>query len=354
MSGTSLDGIDAAILETDGEKILSFGPSISVPYSNHFKKILFKIIGKIILPDNSVVRELTLKHADVVFSIMKRAKLSPSDIEVIGFHGQTTLHDSQKGITCQIGDGKLLAETLGIPVVNDFRSADLFFGGEGAPLAPIYHKALSRSLKRPIAILNIGGVANVTWIGLDFEIFAFDTGPGNALIDDWVRANDLGTMDSDGSLARSGQVNQLALKELMSKDYFKKSIPKSLDRNTFSFDPVVNLNPEDGAATLTAFSAAAVYEALKHFPEKPIRWLVTGGGRHNKTLMGNLRTYLKVLVEPVEAVGWNGDVLEAQAFAYLAVRSLKKLPISFPNTTGVPRPTVGGVCNSPLYKFKSG
>ncbi|MFO0998548.1 MAG: anhydro-N-acetylmuramic acid kinase [Alphaproteobacteria bacterium] len=347
MSGTSLDGVDAALVETDGERILGFGAVLTVPYEPSFRERLRGTLGG--KGDvESVARDLTLIHAEVVRDLLGRVGRRPGEVGVIGFHGHTILHEPEAGRTWQIGDGALLARTTGIDVVSDFRSADVAAGGQGAPLVPVFHWALGRTLARPLAVLNIGGVANVTWIGPDLaagepNLLAFDTGPGNAMIDDWVRRHTGRLYDEDGALARKGTVDARAIERWLSHPYFQRRPPKSLDRNAFSLDPVEGRSPEDGAATLAAFTAAAVRQGTSHFPAAVQRWLVGGGGRHNPAIMAALRSALPASVDPVETVGWNGDALEAQAFAFLAVRSRRGLPLSLPSTTGVARPTPGGV-----------
>jgi len=342
MSGTSLDGVDAALVRTDGLRVLEFGPFRSEPYEPAFRERLRAVLGG--KGDVAgVERDLTGIHAAAVKALLHEAG---GKADVIGFHGHTILHAPEAHRTWQIGDGALLARQTGIDVVHDFRSADVAAGGEGAPLAPVYHAALAGELERPLAVLNIGGVANVTWIDgppSEPNLIAFDTGPGNALIDDWVRRHNGGLYDADGALAASGRVDADALERLLDHGYFGRRPPKSLDRDAFSVAPVAKLSAADGAATLTAFTANAVARSVAHFPAPPRRWLVTGGGRHNKTMMAALARALPGTVEPVEAARWNGDGLEAQAFAYLAVRSLRGLPLSFPGTTGVGRPTPGGV-----------
>jgi anhydro-N-acetylmuramic acid kinase len=263
-------------------------------------------------------------------------------IDIVGFHGHTILHHPAERRTWQLGDGALLACLLGLDVVADFRSADVAAGGEGAPLAPLFHAALTGALPKPLAILNIGGVANVTWIGEGGQILAFDTGPGNALIDDWVRRHTGAAADFDGAFARAGRASNAHIREFLENPFFDRRPPKSLDRDNFREVLPTGLSLEDGAATLTIMTAAAAAAARSHFPAPAREWLVTGGGRHNPELMEALRRLLKVVVRPVEAVGWNGDAVEAQAFAYLAVRSLEGLPLSMPSTTGVPQPTFGG------------
>jgi anhydro-N-acetylmuramic acid kinase len=342
MSGTSLDGIDAALIRTDGERVDEFGPVLTIPYAEDFRRRLRAVLGKE-GGSEAIETELTLLHAEAVRRLLAENQLPVPD--VIGFHGHTVLHRPAEGLTRQIGDGALLAGETGVPVVNDFRSADVAAGGEGAPFAPLFHAALAGDLEKPLAVLNVGGVANVTWIGSDGAILAFDTGPGNALIDDWVLATTGRRFDDNGVLAATGTVDGAVLASLLDHRYFLKPPPKSLDRGDFNGAAVEGLSPADGAATLTAFTAAAV--VTDFLPEKPRRWLVCGGGRHNRTLMAMLQDAVGAPVEPVEAVGWRGDSLEAQAFAFLAVRSLRGLPLSLPTTTGVREPVSGGVLTRP-------
>ena len=259
-------------------------------------------------------------------------------VDVIGFHGHTILHRPEERRTWQIGDGALLARLTGIDVVCDFRTADIAAGGQGAPLVPLFHAGLAAALEKPLAILNIGGVANVTWLGGDGAVLAFDTGPGNALIDDWALRHTGQPIDRDGALARHGHIDAARLAEFLAHPFFDRKPPKSLDRDDFARFADPDLSAADGAATLTAMTASAVARGAEHFPAAVRRWLVAGGGRHNPILMAALRQRLGVPVEPVEAVGWDGDALEAQAFAYLAVRSLDGAPLSLPSTTGVERP----------------
>lgn len=343
MSGTSLDGIDAALIETDGWSYVRPGLATTVVYEKDFRERLRRLLdgeGKVA----QIERELTLLHAEAVRRLLDYAGLPRERVEVLGFHGQTILHAPARRRTWQIGDGGLLARATRIPVVNDFRSADVAAGGQGAPFAPLYHAALSAELPRPLAVLNLGGVGNVTWIGEgEGNLLAFDTGPANALIDDWVARRGKTGFDEGGRLAKAGKVDTEALQRLLDHPYFAAPAPKSLDRNAFDPAPVESLALEDGAATLTAFTVESVARALSLLPAPPRRWLVTGGGRHNPVLMDSLASRLEVAVEPVEAVGWNGDALEAQAFAYLAVRSLEGWPLSLPGTTGVAEPITGGI-----------
>ena len=354
MSGTSLDGIDVALIKTDGETTVESGAGLEIPYDPLFREQLRGCLGKTAdQPDVAdVARDLTLRNAAAVRQLLDQNGMSISDVDVIGFHGQTILHRPDQRLTVQIGDGALLAQETGLPVVCDFRSADVAAGGQGAPLAPLYHRALADVLDKPLAVLNVGGVANVTWIGAagDQDILAFDTGPGNALLDDWT-ADTIGRpMDEGGRLARGGTVDQGRLAGLLDNEYFSASPPKSLDRDDFSAVSLKGLSAADGAATLVALTTAAIARGREHFPSPVHRWLVTGGGRRNGYLMAQLADALAVPVDPVEAVGWDGDMLEAQAFAYLAVRSLSGRVISLPTTTGVPEPLCGGV----LYRPEAG
>jgi anhydro-N-acetylmuramic acid kinase len=339
MSGTSLDGIDVAMIETDGRDRVSPGPATTLPYPQEFRERLRSVLGGV-GPVGEVEEELTRLHVEAAERFL--CDHPETVVDVVGFHGHTILHHPAERRTWQIGDGALLARRLGLNVVADFRSADVAAGGEGAPLAPLYHVALAAALPKPIAVLNIGGVANVTWIGEGSEILAFDTGPGNALIDDWVRRHTGAAADLDGALARAGAVSAAHVENFLASPYFDRPPPKSLDRDDFREALPTGLSVEDGAATLTEMTAAAVAVASRHLPAPAQQWLVTGGGRHNPALMGALGRRLAVAVGPVEAVGWHGDALEAQAFAHLAVRSVLGLSLSLPSTTGVPHPTCGG------------
>lgn len=345
MSGTSLDGIDAAVVLTDGEHVLATGPALTHPYEPALRARLFGLKGKDPVGNpvaDEVAREMTLAHAVAVRELLAEWGESPEAVHVIGFHGQTVLHRPGQGITRQIGDPGLLAAETGIDVVFELRLGDVAAGGEGAPIAPAFHRALAEPLVKPLAVLNLGGVGNVTWISPDGGLAAFDTGPGNAMINDWATRHGFGTMDAGGALARRGTVDEPTLSALLAHPYFRRDFPKSLDRDDFTAEACEHLSAADGAATLTAFSAAAVAKALDILPAPPVLWLVTGGGRHNPVLMAELRKRLNADVEPVEVAGWHGDALEAQAFAYLAVRSLKGLPLTYPSTTGVPSPATGG------------
>jgi anhydro-N-acetylmuramic acid kinase len=348
MSGTSLDGVDAAWLETDGDRLGAVGPALTLPYDDRLRADLRRILDLARALDpadrrlKSAEARLTEYHVRAVTALGRKADL-------LGFHGQTILHQPERHRTWQIGNAKELAWRTRLPVAYDFRSADMAAGGEGAPLAPVYHAALARDLPKPAAVLNIGGVANVTWIGPDGTLLAFDTGPGNGPLDDWMAQRAGTPFDRDGALARSGHADAAVLSWLLAASYFSRPAPKSLDRlefaSTLEESGLRELSPADGAATLVAFIGASV--ALAPLPARPLRWLVSGGGRHNPAIMAALHERLRAPVDPVEVVGWNGDALEAQCFGFLAARAQAGLPISFPATTGVRRPTPGGKIVAP-------
>jgi anhydro-N-acetylmuramic acid kinase len=346
MSGTSLDGVDVALLETNGVDYVFPKGFFYSPYPDHLKERIRASFGLREKTEDlrQVERDLTLAHRDAVLEFLKSEELDTADIDLIGFHGQTITHDPDHGFTWQIGDGPLLAQELGIDVIYDFRIADVKAGGQGAPLLPLYHhaRALSSNLVLPVAILNIGGVSNVTWLGKD-NILAFDTGPGNALIDDCVLKETGEKFDRDGLWARQGQVDCECLSSWLSHSYFSQKPPKSLDRGAWDVGAISRLPFVDALATLTRFTIATNVKASEHFPAAPLAWYVTGGGRNNTTIMEGLRKSLGVPVLPVDTLGWNGDALEAEGFAYLAVRSIMGLPLSVPGTTKVPHPQTGGI-----------
>jgi anhydro-N-acetylmuramic acid kinase len=356
MSGTSLDGIDAALLTTDGEAVAKPGPALTFPYRGETRAMLHAALaaaramtrGASVPPEVAAAeRVLTDAHADVVALLLARAALKPSDIDYVGFHGQTVLHRPAERWTWQIGDGAALARATGIAVVNDFRSKDVAAGGQGAPFVPLYHRVLARSRERPLVVVNIGGVANVTYVGADDSVIAFDTGPGNAALDDWAFAHTGERFDTDGRLARKGRVDEKRLARMLDHPMFAVPPPKSLDRFDFPASAADGLSGPDGAATLTAFTAASIARAREHFPDAPKGWIVSGGGRHNPVLMEELRRRLGSDVKSAEDAGWRGDFIEAEAFAYLAARSVKGLPLSLPSTTGVPYPMPGGRLHRP-------
>ena len=353
MSGTSMDGIDVALLETDGERVLQQGPAAGYPYPAEVRAQLRNGLSAARALQSrqdrpgdlaALERTLTELNAEAAGRFLSAHGIEPGSIDVIGYHGQTVLHDASRAMTVQLGDGGLLAERTGVRVVYDMRAADVAAGGQGAPLVPVYHEALALQLTElPVAFANIGGVGNVTWIGEGGRLIAFDTGPGNALIDDWMLARTGAAHDDGGAVAARGKVDEAVLTTLLTHDYFGLPPPKSLDRNAFSLAPVKGLSLEDGAATLTAFTASTMAKAREHMPREPRTWIVCGGGRKNRTLMSMLAEHVHNAVVPVEMLGLNGDFIEAQAWAYLAVRCLRKLPITFPDTTGVPTPMTGGV-----------
>jgi anhydro-N-acetylmuramic acid kinase len=337
MSGTSLDGIDAAVLKTDGEKIYDYGKFITLPMPSDLQDRIRAMIaiskqqaasslahcGQLAAHDKGLERDITLLHAKAVKALGVKA-------DVIGFHGQTIIHKPDLGFTWQMGDGALLAKETGMKVVNDFRTSDVLAGGQGAPLVPIFHAAITEDLPKPVAIVNIGGVANITWVSPTRGLLAFDTGPGNAMINDVMKKHFGKEFDENGQVAAKGQVDEDVLAAYLDNDYFRVQPPKSLDRNHFNLDLVKDLSPEDAVATLTAFTAMSIMMSNSYFNSPVPKFYITGGGRLNKRIMETLGS----LAEPIENIGHNGDAFEAQAFAYLAVRVLNNLPISFPTTTG--------------------
>ena len=348
MSGTSADGVDAAALETDGRGRVEFGPWLTLPYEPGFRRRLLALDRTDAADVRAVESELTEAHIAAAERLSERLDAPAA---LVGFHGHTIHHDPARGVTRQIGDAQRLADACGADTVADFRSADMEAGGQGAPLAPLFHAALADGLEKPLAVLNVGGVANATFLDAGGgeagfpSMAAFDTGPGNALLDDWAARRAGMPMDRGGRLAAAGRVDKARLEELMADPYFAAPAPKSLDRGHFSAladETLAGLSPADGAATLAAFTAEAAAAAARLASRRPKRWLVCGGGRRNPALMRALASRLGAPVEPVEAAGWIGDALEAQAFAWLAVRSVRGLPLSLPQTTGVSAPCAGG------------
>jgi anhydro-N-acetylmuramic acid kinase len=359
MTGTVLDGmIDIAAIRTDGREIAEFGAWTLAPYPADVRSLLTETVAHALQwrfegeePPIFAEAERALTHAQsqAVEAFLAQAGQAPSDVAVIGFHGQTVLHRApalgRHGDTRQLGDGQLMADRLGIDVAYDFRTADMRAGGQGAPLSAAYHVALLRRLgaTSDAAVLNLGGVGNVTWWDGGDAFIAFDTGPANGPLNDWMRRHDAGEMDFDGAVARRGRVDEALLARRLAHPYFSAPFPKSLDRYDFTADMVQGLSLEDGAATLTAFTAGAVGRGLDLLPTRPKRLIVCGGGRKNPAIMAALADRAKVEAIAADAVGWRGDAVEAECFAYLAVRALAGLPISFPLTTGAPEPLTGGV-----------
>ncbi len=358
MTGTVLDGnIDVALIKTDGERIDDFGTYTLAPYPQSIRTLLEETLRQARAwnfdgPEPAIFREaedaLTRAQSAAVKDLVEDYGLTMADIGVVGFHGQTVLHRAPRpgrlGQTRQLGDGQLMHDITGAKVVYDFRSADMRAGGQGAPLSAAYHAALMRNAGATgdMAVLNLGGVANVTWWDGADGFFAFDTGPANAPLNDFIKSKGLGDMDRDGALARAGTVDEARLARLLEHPYLSKPYPKSLDRFDFGAAMADGLGAEDGAALLTAFTAAAVGKGLDLLPRRPKRLVVSGGGRHNPTMMAMLENRAGVEVVQAEALGWKGDAVEAECFAFLAVRVLRGLPISFPTTTGVPQPMQGG------------
>jgi anhydro-N-acetylmuramic acid kinase len=360
MSGTSLDGVDVALIETDGERVADFGPTGYRPYTDGERALLRQALQEgAALTDRTarpgVLAEadafVTLVHAETVAALLTTEHIDKSSIAVVGFHGQTVLHRPTSRLTVQIGDGAVLARRLDMTVVHDFRAADVAAGGQGAPLVPAFHQALARDLRRPhpIAVLNVGGVANITFVDGGDPI-ACDTGPGNALIDDFMRARTGAPLDRDGDQAAKGRIDEVFIKRVLADGFFAQPCPKSLDRNAFAFANIglPDFTVADGAATLSALTAASVARIVPHLPAPPRAWIVAGGGARNPTLMRMLAERLEpATVETADAVGWSSQSIEAQAFAYLAVRTLNGLPITFPATTGVRQAMRGGILAAP-------
>jgi len=364
MSGTSYDGVDVALIDTDGEAIGRLGPTLYRPYSDDERGLLRHAMASAANLRSRAERPgplaeaealVTRSHAEAVEAFLAANGMAAGDIAVVGFHGQTVLHDPARHLTVQLGQGDALARALGIPVVYDFRAADVAAGGQGAPFIPVFHRAMVRLLDQPgpIAVLNIGGVANLTYIDGEAELIACDIGPGNALIDDFLRLRTGRPHDSEGRAAAAGQVDEAAVERILAHPFFAMPPPKSLDRNAFHHwiaadEKLAGKSLEDGAATLTAVTAAAIAHAIKLLPRAPASFIVAGGGIRNPVLMRMLtQRVAPASVKTADAVGWSADSLEAQGFAYLAVRSLNGLPLSFPATTGVPHPMRGGVVARP-------
>ncbi|CAM5771709.1 anhydro-N-acetylmuramic acid kinase [Bosea minatitlanensis] len=352
ISGTSMDAIDVSLVTSDGRDRLSFGPGASYPYRDGTRRTLQAVVADAQRASSEPLAELeaavTADHLAAIRSYVADQGLDLAGIDLVGLHGQTIYHRPERRFTRQLIDGQAVADALGIPAVDRFRDANVAAGGEGAPFAPLYHRALVQGLGQPVMVLNLGGVGNVTYVDGE-TVIAFDTGPASAILDDFVLRRLGRPYDADGALAASGRVHDDLVAGFMANPYFDRPAPKSLDRNDFHRRAqVVEALPDaDGAATLAAFTVESIVAALRHVPQPPRRWLVGGGGRLNRHFMERLARRLGVPVEPVEAVGWDGDALEAQIFAYFAIRSVRGLPLSLPATTGVPRPLTGGRLHRP-------
>lgn len=359
MSGTSLDGVDVALIETDGKRIAAFGPSGYRPYSEPERALLRRALAEApgmtdrdarpgILAEAE--RTVTTAHAEAIAAFTAQHNIAREDIDIVGFHGQTVLHRPEQRLTVQIGDAAALARAIRIPVMHDFRAADVAAGGQGAPLVPVYHRALAQSLERdgPVVLVNIGGVSNITYIDGVEALIACDTGPGNALLDDFMFRVMAKPFDCEGRLAAQGSVDEAWLRQSLQHPFFSLPPPKSLDRNDFAMLRLSEIAPADGAATLTAFTAVSIAAIAPLLPKPPQSWIVVGGGARNLTLLRMLRQRLDpATVEAGDALGWSSDAIEAQAFGYLAARGLKGLPLSYPATTGVPMPMTGGIMVRP-------
>ncbi len=359
MSGTSLDGIDIAFVETDGKTQVHLGAFATRPYSDPERRLLRAALDDARALTSSAARPgilpqaeafLTRAHAEAVRTFCKTQAIDLASVDLIGFHGQTVLHRPETGLTVQLGDGQALSDEIGRPVVFDFRSADVAAGGQGAPLVPVFHQALAAGADLPagVAFLNIGGVANATLLSAGSDLLACDTGPGNALLDDFVLARTGAPYDACGALSAAGTPNEALLLRWLAHPFFAVPPPKSLDRNAFDVSGVENLSDADGAATLTAFTARAVARLLAHVTTPPSLWIVCGGGALNDTLLSFLGNELNSEVRSSNEYRWDAGALEAQAFAFLAVRSARGLPLTYPGTTGVAHPLTGGRLVWPL------
>jgi anhydro-N-acetylmuramic acid kinase len=359
MSGTSLDGVDVALIETDGKQVKGFGPTGYRPYTDGERALLRQALTEAVHLSQrdarpGILREteqaVTLAHAEAVRTFIAQNRITAEDIDIVGFHGQTVLHRPERKLTVQIGDAAALAKAIHIPVMHDFRAADVAAGGQGAPFVPVYHRALAQSLGRegPIVVVNIGGVSNITYVDGTDTLIACDTGPGNALLDDHMFRAFNQPFDCEGRIAGQGSVDAGWIRRALEMPFFRRPPPKSLDRNDFAALRLGDISPADGAATLTALTAEAIARIVPLLPKEPNSWIVAGGGARNLTLLRMLRERLQpATVEAADTLGWSGDAIEAQAFGFLAARGLKGLPLSYPATTGVPMPMTGGLIARP-------
>jgi anhydro-N-acetylmuramic acid kinase len=370
MSGTSLDGVDVAVLDTDGETINAFGPTGYRAYSATERAVLQDALAEAASLRDRDARPgvlaraealVTIAHAEAVESLLASHGMAGADIDVLGFHGQTVLHRPHDRLTVQIGDGQALADRLGCTVVFDMRAADVAAGGQGAPLVPVYHQALVRRMqvRGPVAMLNLGGVANVTLVDRDSDPLAFDLGPANALLDDFMLVRTGEALDRDGSAAGRGVVDGPLVARLLRHPFFDQPPPKSLDRNDFhrwitQHGGLEQASVEDGAATLTALTAAGVAASRRFMNRAPALWVVAGGGARNPTLLAMLRAELTPAeVVTADDAGFSADHMEAQAFGFLAARALRGLPLTFPTTTGAPSALRGGIVVPPRTGYQA-
>lgn len=354
MSGTSLDGIDVALIETDGQTFSKSLGATYYPYNDDFRHRLQSFLGtKAYTPAlRGMEKELTLLHVEAVAAFFNAYPAYKEKVDIIGFHGQTVFHKPRhfeegffkEAQSLQIGDGALLSKKTGIPVVYNMRQNDIKHGGEGAPFVPVYHQVLTHDLPKPVAILNIGGVSNITWIG-EGSLRAYDMGPGNALLNDWVLRTTGKHYDEGGALAKHGTVIPSYVRHFLEHPFFEKKPPKSLDRQTFSIPfEIDDVSKEDGAATLTEMTIMAIKRGMDFFPEPVQHIYIAGGGVHNTYLMRRLQEALFPLsVHSISDLGHVSDFLEAEAWGFLAVRRKEGLPLTFPGTTGVELPVTGGM-----------
>lgn len=359
MSGTSMDGIDLALIKTDGIAHLEFGPTMEIAYDATFVQRLNEALvtaqsigDRLDRPGDllSLEEAITRRHADALQMYLNEKDIDPQQIDIVGFHGQTIVHRPDLGFTVQLGDGQLLADAIQIPVMWDMRANDMKNGGQGAPLAPAYHNALARTAHdaKTRAFVNIGGIANVTFTNPDHAPIAFDCGPGNALIDQWVRTNTNQPFDDGGALALAGQPDEEILAEYLVDSFFEENAPKSLDRNDFSLSPMRITDTADGAATLAEFTARAIARSRTFALAPPDEWIVSGGGRRNAAMMNALKRLLPdAHVVGADEAGFDSDAMEAQCWAYLAVRAKRGFALTYPSTTGCEEPCTGGILSLP-------
>ena len=354
-SGSARTGIDAALIETDGEDFVRPVAFAQTAYTAATRALIAEachIAARVELPHEEATitqadQIVTALHIDIAKQLINRAGMVVDQIDIVGSHGHTIVHRPDRGWSWQIGNGTVISDALKRVVACDFRSGNMRAGGQGAPIAPVFHQQIVSTLEKPVVILDLGGIARFTYVGLDGALGAFEAGPGTALIDDWMLKHVGQPFDESGEMAARGQINALLLADLMRHDYFGASAPKSLDRDAISSDPVQFMDPADGAATLTAFAARTIAASVRHLPSPPTRLLVSGGGRRNKTLMAMISDAACINLEPIDGHYADADAIEAQAIAYIAVRRMKLLPISFPGTTGVDKPITGAFCSIP-------
>ncbi|MGB7432704.1 MAG: anhydro-N-acetylmuramic acid kinase [Ahrensia sp.] len=358
MSGTSMDGIDVALVKTDGLRHVDCGPAASYPFEAAESQRIAACLAEAVFITQRDARPgdlggvealITAKHGEAVQRFLSDNQLRASDIDVIGFHGQTVLHRPEQALTVQLGDGQALANRLGIDVVYDMRANDMANGGQGAPLVPVFHQAIAPD-NQTVAFVNIGGIANVTFVQPEAAPIAFDCGPGNALIDQWMQRHTNRSFDEGGALALSGMAHDAVVEAALDLPFFQRGYPKSLDRNDFDLSMMPIMAAEDGAATLAKLTALAITRAAETAGVAPTKWIIAGGGAHNRAILGFLREARPGAdIITADEGGYSIDDMEAQAWAYLAVRSLRGLALTFPSTTGCVEPVTGGVLAQPRH-----